>query len=57
VTPNQRHDGFDVGILAKRKALYHTKRNEHLERWSKEDRNWRPIGAVELNPEQHKEAA
>jgi putative transposase len=24
---------------------------------SKEERNWQPIGAVELNPEQHKEAA
>ncbi len=57
VTPNQRHDGLDVGILAKRKALYQTKRNEHPERWSKEERNWQPIGAVALNPEQHKEAA
>jgi hypothetical protein len=57
VTPNQRHDGLDVGILAKRKVLYQTKRNEHPERWSKEERNWQPIGAVELNPEQHKEAA
>jgi hypothetical protein len=36
---------------------YQTKRNEHPERWSKEERNWQPIGAVELNPEQHKEAA
>jgi len=33
------------------------KRDEHPERWSKEERNWQPIGAVELNPEQHKEAA
>ena len=57
VTPNQRHDGLDVGILAKRKALYQTKRNEHLERWSKEERNWQPIGAAALNPKQHKEAA
>jgi putative transposase len=57
VTPNQRHDGLDVGILAKRKVLYQTKRNEHPERWSKGERNWQPIGAVELNPEQNKEAA
>ena len=57
VTPSQRHDGLDVGILAKRKELYQTKRNEHPERWSKEERNWQPIGVVELNPEQHKEAA
>ncbi|SUI88368.1 Uncharacterised protein [Shewanella putrefaciens] len=40
VTPNQRHDGLDVGILAKRKVLYQTKRSEHPERWSKEERNW-----------------
>jgi len=57
VTPCQRHDGLDVEILAKRKVLYQTKRNEHPERWSKEERNWQPVGAVELNPEQHKEAA
>ncbi len=57
VTPNQRHNGLDVEILAKRKVLYKKKRNEHPERWSKEERNWQPIGAVELNPEQYKEAA
>ena len=56
VTPCQRHDGLDVELLAKRKVLYQTKRNEHPERWSKEERNWQPIGAVELNSEQHKEA-
>jgi putative transposase len=37
--------------------LYQTKRNEHPERWSKEELNWQPIGAAALNPEQHKEAA
>jgi hypothetical protein len=57
VTPNQRHEGLDVEILAKRKSLYQEKRNEHPERWSKNERNWQPIGAVDLNPEQHKEAA
>jgi putative transposase len=57
VTPNPRHDGLDVGILAKQKALYQTKRNEHPEQWSKDKRNWQPIGDTALNPEQHKEAA
>jgi hypothetical protein len=38
-------------------VLYQTKRNKHPEQWSKEERNWQPIDAVELNPEQHKEAA
>jgi len=57
VTPNQWHQGLDVEILAKRKALYQRKRSEHPERWSGSERNWAPEGAVELNPEQHKEAA
>jgi putative transposase len=48
---------LDVGILAKRKALYQTKINEHPERWSKDELDWQPIGAAALNPEQHKEAA
>ena len=30
------------------------KKNEHPQRWSKNERNWQPIGDVELNPEQHK---
>lgn len=57
VTPNQRHQGLDIDILEKRKALYKQKRNEHPERWSGDARNWEPKGAVELNPEQKKEAA
>ncbi len=57
VTPNQRHEGLDVVILEKRKELYQQKRNEHPERWSGAERNWEPEGAVELNPEQHKQAA
>lgn len=32
---NQRYDGLDIEILAKRKVLYQQKRNEHPERWSK----------------------
>jgi putative transposase len=31
VTPCQRHEGLNVEILAKRKVLYQTKRNEHPE--------------------------
>jgi len=37
VTTNQRHDGLDVEIQAKREVLYQTKRNEHPQRWSKEE--------------------
>jgi len=57
VTPNQRHQGLDIGILESRKVLYQEKRNEHPARWSGEVRNWKPEGPVELNPEQNKEAA
>lgn len=57
VTPNQRHAGLDKVILAKRADLYQQKRKERPERWSKAERNWQPIGDVELNPEQHKDAA
>ena len=57
VTPSQRHDGLEIEILAKWKVLYQRKRNEHPQRWSQKERNWQPIGAVELNPEQNKEAA
>lgn len=56
VTPSQRHEGLDIEILAKRKTLYQEKRNERPDRWSRSERNWQPIGDVELNPEQHKEA-
>ena len=57
VTPNQRHKGLDVEILAKRKSLYQRKRQEHPHRWSQKERNWQPVCVVELNPEQHKQAA
>ena len=57
ITPNQRHQGLDVEILENRKKLYNQKRNEHPGRWSGDTRNWKPQGAVELNPEQNKEAA
>lgn len=57
VTPSQRHQGIDIELLEKRKALYQQKRNEHPERWSGDARNWNHEAAVELNPEQNKEAA
>lgn len=57
VTPNQRHEGVDKGILAARASLYQHKKNEHPQRWSKTTRNWQPIGAVDLNPEKEELAA
>ena len=40
VTPNQRHKGEDLGILAGRKALYEAARNQRPERWSGSIRDW-----------------
>jgi putative transposase len=51
VTPEERHQGRDHEILARRQALYEAKRTEHPRRWSAGVRNWAPIGMVHLNPE------
>ena len=51
VTPNQRHHGEDVEILAGRDQLYQLAREKHPERWSGNTRNWSPIGPVSLNPQ------
>jgi putative transposase len=54
VTPDERHRGQDVAILANRHALYQEARDRHPERWARETRNWSPTGAVHLNPEREK---
>jgi putative transposase len=51
VTPAQRHMGLDKAILAARKGVYEAAKQQRPERWSGETRNWSPIGAVWLNPE------
>lgn len=51
VTPEERHQGKDSAILARRHALYQQARALSPERWSRDTRNWQPIGAVALNPE------
>lgn len=51
VTPAQRHRGEDKVILAKRDAVYQAAKAERPERWSRETRNWSPVGEVMLNPE------
>jgi transposase InsO family protein len=51
VTPDQRHAGADVSILARRRKLYERARQRTPERWSSKIRNWAPIAAVVLNPE------
>ncbi|MBK1707438.1 hypothetical protein CKO40_23655 [Halochromatium glycolicum] len=50
VTPEQRHSGADVAILAQRQALYEQAKAERPERWSATTRDWSRPGAVTLNP-------
>jgi hypothetical protein len=51
VTPAQRHAGHDGPVLAARHAVYQDARQRNPQRWSGQTRNWKPIGAVTLNPE------
>ena len=51
VTPSQRHAGQDAAILQQRHVLYEQTRRRHPARWSRQTRNWTPIGTVWLNPE------
>ena len=55
VTPDERHRGLDMKILAARKSIYMLAHQQHPERWSKQLRNCDYIAEVHLNPE--KEAA
>jgi transposase InsO family protein len=51
VTPNDRHEGRDVEILARRKEVYEQARQRHPERWSGATRNWDRVEIVKLNPD------
>lgn len=50
VTPNARHARRDASILAARHRLYRAARARTPRRWTRQTRNWTPIGAVTLNP-------
>ncbi len=51
VTPDERHFGREHAILARRHALYEKARRTQPERWTRDTRNWEPVGTVILNPE------
>jgi len=51
VTPAQRHSGAERSILVNRKAVYQAAKQRNPERWSRETRNWSPVGEVWLNPD------
>ena len=54
VTPEQRHKGQDVDILAKRHQVYQQAKANNPQRWSGDTRNWKPVKEVRLNPEKGK---
>lgn len=51
VSPNQRHSGADIAILATRETLYAEARAKNPGRWSGATRNWTPPSVVSLNPD------
>jgi len=51
VTPQQRHDGKDTAILAKRTTVFENAKKRHPERWSGSIRKWEIQTEVWLNPD------
>ncbi len=49
VTPEDRHCGRDLAILAKRKQVYEKARSKNPNRWSRQTRNWEAVDSVWLN--------
>lgn len=56
VTPDDRHFGREPEILENRRRVYEEARRRHPERWSGSIRNWAPVGAVWLNPQDRAQA-
>ena len=50
VTPEMKHAGGDVALLAARQHVYEQARARCPERWSRSTRNWTPVEEVVLNP-------
>ena len=53
VTPQQRHEGLDKDILAKRHEVYQRARAKQPNRWSGATRDWSMVTTVHLNPNQN----
>lgn len=48
ITPEDRHTGRDIKILANRQAVYREAKSKNPERWSGKTRNWNPATEVVL---------
>lgn len=48
VTPDDRHFGRDSELLAHRHLVYQQARRARPERWSRQTRNWLPVGPASL---------
>jgi len=53
VTPDERHGGRDLDLLARRRKVYTEARARHPERWAGKIRNWNSIEEVKLNPDKN----
>ncbi|NVL26037.1 IS3 family transposase, partial [Pseudomonas syringae pv. actinidiae] len=51
VTPTERHRGLDHQIWPASMTCTSKPDEKRPERWSRETRNWEPIGTVLLNPD------
>jgi len=52
VTPHERHEGLEDELLLRRVDVYEAAKKAAPNRWSGPTRNWAPIKAVHLNPDQ-----
>lgn len=50
VAPDDRHEGHDEDILARRREVYEEARRRRPERWSRQVRDWSRVEVVTLNP-------
>lgn len=50
VTPEERHEGLDLNVLAARKVVYERAKARNPERWSGATRVWNNAATVALNP-------
>jgi putative transposase len=51
VSPNDRHSGADVEILALRHQVYLAAKARHPQRWARHTRDWSVVAEVYLNPD------